>query len=136
LVELLVVHHNADVNRADEDGETALHLTLHKLNNLSQADVVAGSRPDDAHTTVINGLLQSLPSGSSVWLAVACLLVRKGASISALNARGVSPLQAVNDLSVVQVLLFFVLIVNIFSYFYTAPSSKLPWSPISSCYIS
>ncbi|XP_018018518.1 E3 ubiquitin-protein ligase MIB2 [Hyalella azteca] len=104
LVELLVVHHNADVNRADEDGETALHLTLHKLNNLSQADAMAPPRPDDVHTTVINGLLQSLPSGSSVWLAVACLLVRKGASISALNARGVSPLQAVNDLSVVQAL--------------------------------
>ncbi|KAF2368488.1 Ankyrin repeat-containing domain [Trinorchestia longiramus] len=103
LIELLVAHHGADVNRPDEDGETALHLTLLKLNQ-PQPHAEA-PRPNDSHSPLISEVIMaSLPPGSSVWLAVACLLVRSGANISALNARGVSPLQSVTDLSVVQAL--------------------------------
>ena len=127
LVELLIVHYGADLNCQDEDGETALHLTLHKLNQQpslpaqSSADstpgsdeAVAGSSSDrtphnpeavvDDKTPVINNIMQNLPPNSSAWLGVACLLVQRGASVTVFNSRGVSPLQSVSDLAVLQAL--------------------------------
>lgn len=160
-----MVHYAADLNCADEDGETALHLTLHRLNSWRADDSTepAAARADDiseaatagavagvsaaaANTAipateaglgvavaegvsegiaasigagaaaaatnavrevldkypVIESIMAGFPEGTSIWLGVACLLVQRGASVTALNSRGVSPLQSVTDLTVLQ----------------------------------
>lgn len=139
-MELLTVHHEADLSCADEDGETALHLTLHRLNqpgggvedgvdhhyqqhlHHSRGDAPSAATVDSLplsatggaseesasgindNTPVLDSIMLGLTEDCSTWLGVACLLVQRGASVTAVNSRRVSPLQSVSDLTVLQAL--------------------------------
>uniref|UniRef100_A0A3Q3A568 E3 ubiquitin-protein ligase MIB2 n=1 Tax=Kryptolebias marmoratus TaxID=37003 RepID=A0A3Q3A568_KRYMA len=90
LVQLLV-DEGADVNMEDEDGDTAMHVTL--------------LRPQLANVVLSPSLNSSGLLGNTelnVGMALACFLAQEGADINYANHKGKSPLDLVADSAMLQ----------------------------------
>ncbi|KAL7645433.1 UNVERIFIED_CONTAM: hypothetical protein RMT77_003819 [Armadillidium vulgare] len=94
-----LTNQGANVTAADEDGETALHLALQR--QLS----VSGTLPEFSPVfTCILNRLQSVNLENNYSLAMACFLVQKGASLTAVNGKGKTPLDFINDTAAIDIL--------------------------------
>uniref|UniRef100_A0AAQ6IJX9 RING-type E3 ubiquitin transferase n=1 Tax=Anabas testudineus TaxID=64144 RepID=A0AAQ6IJX9_ANATE len=92
LVQLLVAE-GADVNMEDEDGDTAMHVSL--------------LRPQLANVMLSPTLSASGLMGNtelSVGAAMACFLAQEGADINYANHKGKSPLDLVSDSTMLQLI--------------------------------
>ena len=98
IVELLV-NHGADVNAADEDGDTAMHLALQRGSN------TMSSQPPHCPTiTHILGELRARGLEKNNSLSMTCYLAQKGGNITAVNGKGKTPLDLINDSATVDIL--------------------------------
>uniref|UniRef100_A0A6Q2YN99 E3 ubiquitin-protein ligase MIB2 n=1 Tax=Esox lucius TaxID=8010 RepID=A0A6Q2YN99_ESOLU len=91
LVQLLVAE-GADVNMEDEDGDTAMHVALSRL-QLANATLNPLSS---------SGLMGNMEL--SVGAAIACFLAQEGADINYTNHKGKNPLDLVADTAVLQLI--------------------------------
>ncbi|KAJ8016655.1 hypothetical protein DPEC_G00009500 [Dallia pectoralis] len=117
LVQLLVAE-GADVNMEDEDGNTAMHVALSRLQlantTLSPATTSATTTsapetggPGSSSTSLYCQLSSSGLMGNtelSVGAAIACFLAQEGADINYANHKGKSPLDLVADTAVLQLI--------------------------------
>uniref|UniRef100_A0A6Q2WRQ5 RING-type E3 ubiquitin transferase n=1 Tax=Esox lucius TaxID=8010 RepID=A0A6Q2WRQ5_ESOLU len=101
LVQLLVAE-GADVNMEDEDGDTAMHVALSRL-QLANATL----NPEGNGRPWISFLSSSGLMGNmelSVGAAIACFLAQEGADINYTNHKGKNPLDLVADTAVLQLI--------------------------------
>ncbi|XP_010873705.2 E3 ubiquitin-protein ligase MIB2 isoform X2 [Esox lucius] len=120
LVQLLVAE-GADVNMEDEDGDTAMHVALSRL---QLANATLNPAPTSSTTTTTPERGEGAPGSSassslycqlsssglmgnmelSVGAAIACFLAQEGADINYTNHKGKNPLDLVADTAVLQLI--------------------------------
>lgn len=96
LIELLV-HNNANINVHDEDGDTCLHLALMR-------QTVATEKDSSPMLDSIRAQLGMGEDEAQTGAAIACYLAQQGASLTACNKQGKSPLELITDLRTVEIL--------------------------------
>ncbi|KAL1021098.1 hypothetical protein UPYG_G00008800 [Umbra pygmaea] len=119
LVQLLVTE-GADVNMEDEDGDTAMHVALSRLQlanttltpaTTSSTTTTTPERGDGGPGLSSSSLYCQLSSSGlmgnmelSVGAAIACFLAQEGADINYANHKGKNPLDLVADTAVLQLI--------------------------------
>lgn len=95
----LLIKLKANLNAKDEDGDTALHLVLIKRTHIN-SEVTEESSPN------IYSIYQAIShiAENRVAIAIACFLVQMGIDIDALNAKGQSALNLLQDSSIQELL--------------------------------
>uniref|UniRef100_A0A6Q2Y990 E3 ubiquitin-protein ligase MIB2 n=1 Tax=Esox lucius TaxID=8010 RepID=A0A6Q2Y990_ESOLU len=101
LVQLLVAE-GADVNMEDEDGDTAMHVALSRLQSLKHIQTGTANYSSSPVQLSSSGLMGNMEL--SVGAAIACFLAQEGADINYTNHKGKNPLDLVADTAVLQLI--------------------------------
>lgn len=99
----LLVQAGADINKPDNDGDTAMHMSLLRRSEVQPQSLSASNSP--AVTAVMQSLLESGQRGADTRLALACFLANRGGDLHRTNKKGLSTLKIAESAAEVELLL-------------------------------